>query len=276
MTAAQKRKYVAERILEHLAPHGYFFRKGAVWKYNSEEKYLVSIECNLGTAGGLNEIIISWSSFFAPIQQYYNNVWGRTALGLAYYVRQARLGIPLVYFVSRSFEDMVDEIMPYFLRIILPLLPTDDDLLGFLRKAEQLRQLLVVSFSGLPRYSPIKEYALAYLSLGLPDEALRVIMEEVEQRQQVAADLRAGDLIKHYGIGILQTSEEEIKARLEYLAPISQEDIARLEKLCADALALKSIIEVDGGQSLLAEMAELEESSREVCDQYFHVRKKKK
>lgn len=63
MTAAEKRKFVSARLLELLAPYGYFSRYGAIWKYSMDGKYVVCISSELASYGELNEICIDFGSF---------------------------------------------------------------------------------------------------------------------------------------------------------------------------------------------------------------------
>ena len=64
MTAAEKRKYVAAKLLESIAPYGYFLRYGAIWKYSMDGKYVVCISFHLGRIGDLIDIYIGFGSFF--------------------------------------------------------------------------------------------------------------------------------------------------------------------------------------------------------------------
>lgn len=69
MNATEKRKYVSARILDLLAPYGYFSRYNAVWKYSLDGKNVVCISFDITRFGDLNEMEVKFGSFFAPIQR---------------------------------------------------------------------------------------------------------------------------------------------------------------------------------------------------------------
>lgn len=68
MTAAAKRKLVSGRLLELLAPYGYFSRYGAIWKYSMDGKYVVCSSSELYSYGALKDITVAFGSFFAPLK----------------------------------------------------------------------------------------------------------------------------------------------------------------------------------------------------------------
>ena len=187
MTAAEKREFVSARLLELLAPYGYFSRYGAIWKYSMDGKYVVCISSELASYGELNEICIDFGSFFAPlhIDSYAKKRLALHRLDLAYYVRNVGLGIPLLNF-HQSFEEQVDSILPFFQSIVFPRLPTNDDLSDYVSKSEQLFQLRTEAFQGIPHCIEIEEIAFAYLSLNRPGKALHAVSQYAQQCRYAA------------------------------------------------------------------------------------------
>ena len=184
MTEAEKRKYVAAKLLESIAPYGYFLRYGAIWKYSMDGKYVVCISFHLGRIGDLVDIYIGFGSFFAPLEinEYVKHCLALSSMGLAYYVRNAGLGSPLLD-IHLTFEEQVASILPYFQNIIFPCLPKNDDLNDYMHKAEQFMHLSTTAFDGVPYDVDIKEVAYAYLSLNHPEEALRAVSQYAAMQQ---------------------------------------------------------------------------------------------
>lgn len=245
MTAAEKRKFVSGRLLELLAPYGYFSRYGAIWKYSMDGKYVVCISSELASYGELNEICIGFGSFFAPlhIDSYAKKRLALHGLDLAYYVRNVGLGIPLLNF-HQSFEEQVDSILPFFQSIVFPRLPTSDDLSDYVSKSEQLFQLHTEAFQGIPHCIEIEEIAFAYLSLDRPEEALRAISQYAHQCRYAA------DYIGSH----VEIFKYNIEKQIRYWEENSQK-----------ALTLKNAIQIDGGKVFESEIMRREQESATLC-----------
>lgn len=257
MTAAEKRKLVSVRLLELLAPHGYFLRYGAVWKYSMDGKYVVCISSELSSYGTLNEIWIEYGSFFAPlhIDPYAKKRLALHGLNLSFYVRNVGLGFPLLN-INLSFQEQIDSIFPFFQSIIFPRLPTSDDLGDYISKSEQLLQLQMEAFQGIPRginIETIKETAFAYLSLDRPEEALRALSQYAQQCRYAA------DYIGSH----VEIFKYDIEKQVRYWEKNSQE-----------ALTLKNAIQTDGGKVFGSEITQRQEESAELCRQFFHISKR--
>ncbi len=251
MTATEKRKYISSKILEMLAPYGYFSRYNAVWKCSLEGKYVVCISLDLGRAGAINELDVDFGSFFGPIQKELSSAQ-RLFLGnrlyLESYVRSVGLNRYLIDF-RQPFEEQVAAILPYFQQIVLPLLPTNDDLGDFLGKSEQLVQLKADTYQGIPLGVDISETAFAYLSLDRPAEALRALSHYAEQCRYAASCFSG-----HSG-----------KFRFD------EERVRLWEHKQQGALALKAAIQAGESKGFEAEMKQREAASVELCRQFFHL-----
>lgn len=257
MTAAEKRKFVSGRLLELLAPYGYFLRYGAIWKYSMGGKYVVCISSELSSYGEFNEICIDFGSFFAPlhIDSYAKKRLALHRLDLAYYVRNVGLGIPLLDF-HQSFEEQIDSILPFFQSIVFPRLPTSDDLSDYVSKSEQLLQLRTEAFQGIPcgiEIEEIEEIAFAYLALDRPEEALRAISQYAQQCRYAADYIGSHVEIFKYNI---------------------EKQIRYWEENRQEALTLKNAIQTDGGKVFGSEITQRETESAELCRQFFHISKR--
>lgn len=251
MTAAEKRKYVAAKLLESIAPYGYFLRYGAIWKYSMDGKYVVCISFHLGRMGNLIDIYIGFGSFFAPLEinEYVKHCLALSSMGLAYYVRNAGLGSPLLD-INLTFEEQVASILPYFQNIIFPCLPKNDDLNDYMHKAEQFMHLSTTAFDGVPYYVDIKEVAYAYLSLNHPEEALRAVSQYAEQCRYAA---------------------NEIATHADYYRYENEKAVARWNKASQEALSFKEAISSGGRDLFEAEMAQREQTSADLCRKFFHI-----
>lgn len=255
MTAAEKRKYVSEQILELLAPYGYFSRHNAIWKYSMDGKYVVCISSELYSYGALKEICIDFGSFFAPlkIELSEKKRLELNRLCLAYYVRNVGLGFPLLN-MHLSFEEQVASILPFFQSIIFPLLPTNDDLSDYISKSEQLLQLDRKANHGIPRnIETIEEVAFAYLSLDRPEEALRAVSQYAQQCRYAA------DYIGNH----VEIFKYDIEKRVRYWNEKHQE-----------ALTIKRIIQTEGSKAFELEITQREKESAELCRQFFRISKR--
>lgn len=175
MTALEKRKYLCAIFYEMLSSYGYFVKKNEVWRYSPEGEYVIHISCELDRYGFLNDVGVEFGSFYEPIaQDEYNakKISLGGALWLASYARNTGLGKPLMD-NRLTYEEQVDSIFPYF-RMVLPLLQIGDDLVAYLRSAEKLIGLHTASSGGLLYFCESNALALAYLSLGKVEDALRV------------------------------------------------------------------------------------------------------
>ena len=254
MTAAEKRKFVSARLLELLAPYGYFSRYGAIWKYSMDGKYVVCISSELASYGELNEICIDFGSFFAPlhIDSYAKKRLALHRLDLAYYVRNVGLGIPLLNF-HQSFEEQVDSILPFFQSIVFPRLPTNDDLSDYVSKSEQLFQLRTEAFQGIPHCIEIEEIEFAYLSLNRPGKALHAVSQYAQQCRYAA------DYIGNH----VEIFKYDIEKQVRYW-----------DKKRQEALTLKNAIQTDEGKVFESEITHRETESAELCRQFFHTSKR--
>lgn len=253
MTAVEKRKYVSAQLLKLLAPYGYFMRHNAVWRYSLHGKNVVCIACDIARFGYLNEIEVQFGSFFAPIKRASasaQRLFLGNQLDLDFYMRNAGLGTPLLD-MHLSFEEQVDSIMPYFQRIVLPLLPKNDDLSDYLSKSEQLLKLDTASFLGIPRGVEIEEMAFAYLSLDRPMEAARAVSQYAEQCRDAASYIG-----EHVEIFIYDIEEQ----------------VRYWEKKHQEALTLKNVILTDGRKAFESEITQRETESTELCRKFFHIR----
>ena len=70
ITAAEKRKYVLNRILELVSPFGFFMRYGSLWRYSIPGENIMSIQCNLASGGGINDITVDFGTFYAKMNMY--------------------------------------------------------------------------------------------------------------------------------------------------------------------------------------------------------------
>lgn len=255
MTAAEKRKYVSEQILGLLAPYGYFSRYGAIWKYSMDGKYVICISSELYSYGALKEICIDFGSFFAPLMVELSEKkrLKLNGLFLAYYVRNVGLGFPLLD-MNLSFEEQVASILPFFQSIVLPLLPTSDDLCDYVSRSEQLLQLNTAAFHGIPQgIETIEEIAFAYLSLDRPEEALRAVSQYADQCRFAASYI--GDHVEIFKYDI-------------------EEQIRYWDKKCQEALTLKNTIQTIGDKVFESEITQRETESAELCRQFFRISKR--
>lgn len=254
MTAAEKRKYVSAKLLESLASYGYFSRYGALWKYSMDGKYVVCISSDLASYGALNEINISFGSFFAPLRldAYAKKRLYLNGLDLAFYVRNVGPERPLLN-LHLSFEEQVESILPFFKSIVLPLLPTNDDLSDYIRKSERLLQLNTEAFQGIPRGIHIEEIAFAYLSIDCSEEAIYAVSQYAQQCHFAA------DYIGNH----VEIFKYDIEKQVRYWEQKSQE-----------AFMLKETIQTVGSKAFESEIMQREAQSSELCRQFFHISKK--
>lgn len=165
------------------------------------------------------------------------------------------LGFPLLN-INLSFQEQIDSIFPFFQSIIFPRLPTSDDLGDYISKSEQLLQLQMEAFQGIPRginIETIKETAFAYLSLDRPEEALRALSQYAQQCRYAA------DYIGSH----VEIFKYDIEKQVRYWEKNSQE-----------ALTLKNAIQTDGGKVFGSEITQRQEESAELCRQFFHISKR--
>lgn len=232
MTAAEKRKYVAAKLLESIAPYGYFLRYGAIWKYSMDGKYVVCISFHLGRIGDLVDIYIGFGSFFAPLEinEYVKHCLALSSMGLAYYVRNAGLGSPLLD-IHLTFEEQVASILPYFQNIIFPCLPKNDDLNDYMHKAEQFMHLSTTAFHGVPYDVDIKEVAYAYLSLNHPEEALRAVSQYAEQCRYAANEIAThADYYRYENEKAVAVGTKRLKKHYHLKKPFLQADVIYLKQ----------------------------------------------
>lgn len=177
MNASQKQKYVSTLILESLAPYGFFSYKGAVWRYSPKGQFVFCVSCDLGRSGDLNEVTISFGSFYTPIRQSSSNpnkLFLGDFLDIAYHVRNTGSERPLLYtHLQCTFEEQVLSFLPYFTPFI-PFLTVEDDPNTYLKSEEKLVDLRLLSYQGIPLPVSEEKMVYAYLSLYQMDDALRM------------------------------------------------------------------------------------------------------
>lgn len=257
MTAAEKRKMVANQLLELLSPYGYFQRHGSVWKYSPAGKFVVCIFCDFSRDGSLLELNVSFGSFFAPIEpsNYFSKrLFLHNNLELAYYVRNVSSDRPLLD-CRLPFETQVEVIMKHFREIILPVLPIHDELADYLPKAEKMRQMTTTANSGLPYGQYYSELCLAYLSLNKPEESLRVALAYAEQCLYASQYIENNPVIFRY----------DIEKRVNFW---------RQER--NDALTLAQSIQSDNGRSFHSVVEQRESGSFDLCNHFFKIKNRKK
>lgn len=207
MTAAEKRKYLGSCILEFLAPYGFFFRYGRLWKYSLQGQYLIDISFDLTRDGALNEIDVCYGSFYAPFEL--PDIGKRmllpgTPFALDMYIRRRYFdkntrtmaehpSIHTAYIYERkgpnqdeiwlnadaTFMAQTEIIMPYFMQLLFPLLQCGDSLEDYLASMEKLVAMDCMGTEEVQGYTwySVIEMAYAYLSLGKINDVQRVLQQ---------------------------------------------------------------------------------------------------
>lgn len=254
MTAAEKRKYLSAKVLDLLAPYGYFSRYGSVWRYSLSGKYVVQILFDLTRYGNLNELTIRFGSFFSVFERVTFPVKG-LALGngveLLMYMRNA---MPESMPGSWKFEITADYAMHCFEEVIYPLMPKDDDLTHYLECSEKLVQLNTVDRFDIARafWHPmyIDEIPLAYLSMGDVEKALQMAEKKAEYCQSAADDIRNHPEMYKYDI------EEKALLWENY----RNKALSVKDSILNDMKKLKWIMEGRENEAL------------QTCRQFFHIK----
>lgn len=253
LSASNKRKYVLERILELVSPYGFFMRYGALWKYSIDGENVMCIVCDIACGGGIRDIEIDFGTFYANMEIY--SICGKklfpgNGFDFQFYMHSTGISKP-IFSSFVPLEEQVDRLIPLFKDVMIPLMPTNDSLLEFLHKEEQLLQCVTKIFNGQPRMTDISELVYAYLSLDLPQEAMRVANYYASQCEYVFS--HPNDY------------PDEIKYNVEKWKNIW---VKRYE----NALSLCRAI-ANGNQELLeAQMHKRKETSLNMCKQFFHVK----
>lgn len=257
MNAIEKRKFFFSRIMEPLAPYGYFVRKNVLWKCSLKGQYLIGISCDLTRFGDLNEIDIWFGSFYGPVERgAYNKklICPGDGFSLYFYVRnQALRGVGRLPSISGNlpFERQVDNILPCFNELVLPLLQIEDDLSAYLKSAEKFLEMNIEAYAGEARDISVDELAHAYLSLNRPEDALRIVRR----------------IAKGYACTIEYTKRD---ASL-FLDP--EKLIRHWQGVLESALELGDIIESGDWRRLEPQIKQKQIESRNLCIEYFHLKK---
>ena len=263
MTGAQKHKYFCEKLLEFLAPYGYFSRHGALWKYSPQGQYVVKVELDTTRWGDLNDISIQFSSFFQPIKAYCRG--RRTEIGLSIsleldlYLRAALHQPHKSPDHFSPFEEQLNLFLPDFVTHFFPRLQIDDSLADYLRNAEQLIEMDAAMYHDYPLYIGIPEYAYAYLYLNCPKDAERVLNHYVEQcpnRLRFLEDYRQ-QIIKKEGYD----PGEEVFGWTPRCTAARDE----AQQLC-------DMIRAGNWENLLPDIEQKRQFSAAVCQSFFHAK----
>ena len=250
MTAAEKRKYVLNRILELASPFGFFMRYGSLWRYSISGENVMSIQCHLASGGGINDITVDFGTFYAKMETYSccgKKLFPGNGFFFELYLRSA--GISRSIFSSfKPLEQQVDDLIPLFKDIIIPLLPASDSLLDFLHQEEKLLQIITATFHGEPRGTDINELVYAYLSLNQAEEAMRIASEYAKQCKDVLLTL--------------EHPTEENKYH----------DVNAWRNDYENALYLIDAITKGNYDDLKEKALERKENSLAICKDFFHIK----
>ena len=250
ITAAEKRKYVLNRILELVSPFGFFMRYGSLWRYSIPGENIMSIQCNLASGGGINDITVDFGTFYAKMNMY--SCCGKKLFpgnGFFFQLYITSAGISKSIFSSfKPLEKQVDDLIPLFRDIIIPLLPTNNSLVDFLHQEEKLLQIITTTFNGEPRGTDINEIVYAYLSLNQPEGAMQKASDYAKQCETVLLMLEhPTEANKYYNVKAWRNSYE-------------------------NALYLRDTIS-KGNYDVLREKAlERKENSLIICKNFFHIK----
>ena len=98
----------------------------------------MSIQCNLASGGGINDITVDFGTFYAKMNMY--SCCGKKLFpgnGFFFQLYITSAGISKSIFSSfKPLEKQVDDLIPLFRDIIIPLLPTNNSLVDFLHQEE--------------------------------------------------------------------------------------------------------------------------------------------
>ena len=175
MNASEKIKYASNKLMSYLEPYGYFSRYGKIWKCSLTGKFVISVSFSLTRWGELNEIGISYSSFYSPIDQSpydKHNIVLNGFLPFISFLRAHGQG-ELTLNPLEPFEKTLDLILPYFDITVMPYMAIDDEFEHYLNCSQKLSELSMYVFKR-PTYD-INELCYAYLSIGKKEIALEKI-----------------------------------------------------------------------------------------------------
>lgn len=200
MNSTEKRKYMSSIIMNMLSDHGFFVKNGSVWKLNRENEYVFNIQFFLGRSGDLNDIAVYFGSFFSPIKESSNRSLGLflgNGIELNYYLRNSGIKKGLLQY-GVPFESQVNEIMPYFNEIILPLIVSNNSLDEYLEKAWELSRMQIKSCTGIPSGVNVYEFISAYLAINMPQKSVAIAEEYASCCKYAAEHIRTNRDIYYY------------------------------------------------------------------------------
>lgn len=179
MTHVQKEIYLD--LISYLEGYGFRLYKGKIWKYNSSIGYVMAIEVELTKWGTLNDIYVCASSFQSPISENYppkNEPLLSTWLNTCSYLRNHEginiysMGNPSQS-ANATLKQQYNEIIPYLVKNIFPILQFDHDIKTYLKNMESL--LIMECDAGFGVYG-VRDVGLAldYFRFGYVEKALQI------------------------------------------------------------------------------------------------------
>lgn len=155
-------------IEKQLKAYGYKLYKGKIWRYDPAIGYVIGIEVELTRWGTLNEIYVSASSYLAPIKQ--NDFTAKNEPLLMTWLKTCLLyrrceGVNVFSMgdpyqpVDKVLRKQYDELRPFLVKKVFPLLMFDADKKSYLQSIEKIQNKACEASTG------IKAVENAYLAL---------------------------------------------------------------------------------------------------------------